>query len=256
MRGVEQAPDLLEVAGARGRRRWRRRGAFSVRTWRARARSGSGRSSIVGRLAQRGDAQRLARLAALARGARCSPSSAIECTAPESSVDQRPAPQVERHRLERRASRSRSARRARARCTATASWSSSPVWAPTQSFSTREQSFGELDAGRARARPPRPAAPGTARSPARPRTRGRRPARGRSRSSAGTGAARGRPPLSSATAPRTNARQPSARSGAASANSSSSPRSSARASMRSPDSGSAVTVTPRSIANGSASPSL
>ena len=114
----------------------------------------------------------------------------------------------------------------------------------------------QLDAvglGRAGDREQREArAPPPARRRRRARSRPGRRRRTRSaRPASGTPVAR-----SSATVPRTNARQPSARPGSAAAKRSCSPRSRASATISPSSRASASAVTPRSIANGSARPPL
>ena len=111
-------------------------------------------------------------------------------------------------------------------------------------------------AGRAPRRPRRRAARGTAPSRAPPRRTGPEPCGTSPVNVTRAGTSSTPAAVSSATMPRANARQPSARSGPASGKASGSPRSSATTSKRSPSSGSAVAVTPRSIANGSARPPL
>ena len=104
-----------------------------------------------------------------------------------------------------------------------ASWSSSPVCAPTQSFSTREHSRASSTRSAARSSP----ASAEQREAQRDLQRGDRRQPGAARHVAGDRSVAGRtscpPPASSATVPRTNARQPSARARSASAKRSSSP---------------------------------
>ena len=211
VRGVEQPA---------GRRRGRRRAsaatvastrAFSVSTWRAR------RSQRL-RQPRRGlgvaprevlDAERLAGRAALG-AALVVAARGVAVLARRSRASRAASRRGRAGRADSRAWRSRSAARAPSRQHSEASWSSRPVSAPTQSFSTREQSLRELGAvgllgaGARRAARGASAASSAAEEES-PQPCGTSPVIGeRARGATSTPAAR-----SSATMPRTKARQPS-----------------------------------------------
>ena len=200
-------------------------------------------------VAQAGDRRAPRRRRRTRRGARCSRRRRASWAAPESTVTSRQSPRSSGTGVDREVAEVDPQRVARPAPQSTASWSSRPVRAPTWSFSTREQSFAsstrsagvleqrEAQRGRQRGGGRQAGAVGEValdRQPARADRRGRRraarrPCRGRTRASR---VARLR-----------RARTRRARRGRARA-----PRSGRRRS------GSAVTVTPRSIANGSARP--
>ena len=222
-------------------------------TWRTRRSSGSGRPSAPGGVAQRVDAEQLAGARALgaplvvagaARGSRDAPESSVASAWPSRSsgtLAQPRAAHVDAQRPARAASRARRAGRA------------GPVWAPAQSFSTREQSRASSTrsggSAPATSHSARQSATQTAAEEDRPAPRGRSLAISRRQRRSSTPSR-----ASSAAAPRTSARQPSARCPlGAKLEAVASRRGRPRAPRsRCPAPGSAATVTPRSIGEGQA----
>ena len=100
MRGVEQAPDLARGRRRAARRSWRRRArSRSARGGRGRAAARAGRRSPWPRAASRRRAPRTPR--GTRGGARCSRSRRCEWVGARVERDQRPAAELERHRLDR-----------------------------------------------------------------------------------------------------------------------------------------------------------
>ena len=243
----------------RGRRRRARRPSVDARVLGRRVanapveRVGEPGGGVRGGIAQRVDAQRRGRLRALPP-ARVVARSGVRVLDPGVDRDKAPPSEVERDRGDGEGAHVEADGVALA-AEERGDWSSRPVCAPTQSFSTREHSRARsrrsgsarpLWASRASAR-----ATSSAADKDSPLPRGTSP---RMRSVAPSRAWPAR--WSSAAVPRTKARQPSAGSGSPTANVSVSPRSSACASMRPAGPSAASTVTPAAIANGRQSPSL
>ncbi len=209
---------------------------------------------VRGGVAQRVDAQRVGRLRALPP-ARVVARPGVRVLDP--GVDRDEAPTAEVAARQARPASVRMSRRMAwpSRPKSAASWSSRPVCAPTQSFSTREHSRARSRrSGSAR---PLWASSASARATSSAADEDSPLPRGTSPEMRSVAPARAWPARwSSATVPRTKARQPSAGSGSPTANVSVSPRSSACASMRPAGPSVASTVTPAAIANGRQSPSL
>ena len=239
VRGVEQARPARRGRRASSAATAASTRSFSEITCRTRRSSGSGRPSGAGGVAQRVDAQRAAGRAALLAALVVARVGGEVVRGAGVERGQHVAAQVERDRAQRGPAHVDAHGAGRPRRRATASWSSRPVCAPVQSFSTREHSrasadpVGRLGSGDRAEREAERHADGGG--------RGQAGAAGEVAVDARAGTARSSMPVapSSAAAPRTNARQPSAprRSRAPSSKRSRSPRSSACASIAPPASG-------------------